>query len=144
MTTPPAAVEFIIHYPALGIPFSLLVYLAVFWSGARISRELLYVSAAAPGLLILWAWTHYLPGLPGGWAGVGDFLLSSAFLIPTNLLSPALIIAMSISALSAKLRHRPVSEFKKIDTVLLGLIALAYGYDQMIITGGPDSTVRMS
>ena len=51
---------------------------------------------------------------------------------------------MSISALSAKLRHRPVSEFKKIDTVLLGLIALAYGYDQMIITGGPDSTVRMS
>jgi hypothetical protein len=109
------------------------VYLVLVWSGVKMTRELVYAVAAAPGLAILWAWTFYRD-VPG-WAGWVGFLQASILLIPTNTLAPVIMIAAAINFVSRKVHKPPPSELTKLDVTVLGLIAVAYGYDQVIITG---------
>jgi hypothetical protein len=133
VTVPPAAAEFVAQYPALAIPFSLIVYLVLARTGVRMSRELLYVIVASPGLINLWAWTYYWD-VPG-WAGWAGFLQGSALLMPTNILAPLLMVWSVISVLLRKLRRLQPSKLSKRDAIVLALMAVAYLYDQMIVTG---------
>jgi hypothetical protein len=134
MTSPPPELEFIARYPVLAIPLAVAVCLILLRAGVRITRPLVYAIAAAPGLVILWALT-YLWDLPPGLVGWFGFLQASILLIPTNTLAPVIMIAAAVSIVSNKVRKPPPSELTKLDAMVLGLIAVAYGYDQVIITG---------
>jgi hypothetical protein len=133
MTSPPAAVEFIVDHPVLAIPLALLAYLVLVLAGVKMTRELLFAIAAVPGLVNLWAWTFYwqMP-LAGTWVGI---LMSSVFLIPTNSLAPVLMVTAVVSLLHRSLRKRPPSKITTFDKIVLGLVVLAYCWDQVIATG---------
>jgi hypothetical protein len=131
MPSPPAAAEFIVDHPALALPLALLVYLGLVLAGVKVTRELLFTVAAVPGLAILWSWSFYWP-LAGTWE---DIFLSSIFLIPTNSLAPFLMLVTVVSVLHRKLRRRASAKITTFDQIILGLVALAYCWDQVVATG---------
>lgn len=132
--TAPSVAEFVAGHPALAIPLAFVVYLVLMCAQVRVSRELLYAMAAAPGLVNLCVWLYRWDVPPGlvGWLAI---LLGSALLMPTNILAPLLMIGSVFGVLRRKQRRLPPSKFSKRDAIVLALMAVAYLYDQIIITG---------